>query len=207
MPATINNSILKNLEKSRSFDLLADFREKKTHKFISLALTIAVLCIFGLLAIGPTFSTIAKLKREISDDQLVYTQLQQKINNLYSLEQQYNNLKPKLPAVLAAMPTSPQVPALVSQIQSLADSAGLTIINLNTNTVAIGKSNQQSNFSKFSFQLSASGSYQQMIQFISSVDTMQRIITIDNIVISQATSANTSTGLQLSFQGEVYFKN
>ena len=85
------NSLFKKLQQKKYFQMLPDFKEERTRKFTTLVFTLLALSFFGLFAISPTLSTIANLNKQLSDNEFVDSQLQNKINNLYTLQQDYVN--------------------------------------------------------------------------------------------------------------------
>jgi len=199
------NSLFKNLQKKKFFEMLPDFKEERMQKFTTLVFTITALSFFGLFAISPTLSTIANLNKQLSDNKLVDQQLQDKINNLYLLQQKYSQLTPNLPYVLDSFPKNPQVPLLIAQLQSLAQSSNITITSLQTFEVEIPNfSVSTKKYYAFSFNISASGSYENLSTFINSVVKMQRIVSINTLSLTRNTGEGPST--QLSFKGTAYFK-
>lgn len=199
------NSLFKNLQKKKFFEMLPDFKEERMQKFTTLVFTITALSFFGLFAISPTLSTIANLNKQLSDNKLVDQQLQDKINNLYLLQQKYSQLTPNLPYVLDSFPKNPQVPLLVAQLQSLAQSSNITITSLQTFEVEIPNfSVSTKKYYAFSFSISAGGSYENLSTFINSVVKMQRIVSINTLSLTRNTGEGPST--QLNFKGTAYFK-
>src|SRR5471030_1526710 len=99
--------------------LLPSMEEETTYSFVTLALTFAALTFFGIFAINPTLSTIFSLQKQLADDTKVDKQLQIKINNLSSLEQQYNELGSNLSNIYNAVPENPQAPLLSAQVAAL----------------------------------------------------------------------------------------
>lgn len=199
------NSLFKNLQKKKFFEMLPDFKEERMQKFTTLVFTIVALSFFGLFAISPTLSTIANLSKQLSDNKFVDQQLQAKINNLYLLQQKYNQLTPDLPFVLDSFPKNPQVPLLVAQLQSLAQSSNITITSLQTFEVEVPNISVNTNkYYAFSFSIAADGSYESLSTFINSVVKMQRIVSINILSLSR----NTGVGppIQLNFKGTAYFK-
>lgn len=201
----LNKNIIKNLKINKYLELLPDFKEERTRKFTTLVLTILALSFFGLFAINPTLSTIAKLKKEIEDNTFVHEQLQQKINNLSILQQKYITLQNDLPAVYATIPQKSEIPSLVGQIQSLAKTNNLSVSTLQTFEVEISDSTKKQNkYTSFSFAISGNGTYEDISKFVSDLVKMQRIITLENLSITKKTSE--SNLLQLSLRGSSYFK-
>lgn len=199
------NNLFKNLQKKKFFEMLPDFKEERMQKFTTLVFTITALSFFGLFAISPTLSTIANLNKQLSDNKLVDQQLQNKINNLYLLQQKYSQLTPNLPYVLDSFPKNPQVPLLVAQLQSLAQSSNIIITSLQTFEVEIPNfSVSTKKYYAFSFSISAGGSYENLSTFINSVVKMQRIVSINTLSLTRNTGEGPST--QLNFKGTAYFK-
>jgi Tfp pilus assembly protein PilO len=199
------SSLFKNLQKKKFFEMMPDFKEERMQKFTTLVFTITALSFFGLFAISPTLSTIANLNKQLSDNKFVDQQLQDKINNLYLLQQKYSQLTPDLPYVLDSFPKNPQIPLLVAQIQSLAQSSNIAITSLQTFEVQVpNTSNDAQKFYAFTFTLSASGSYGDLSTFVNSMIKMQRIVSIN--ILSLTRNAGEGPPTQLNFKGTAYFK-
>lgn len=199
------NSLFKNLQKKKFFEALPNFKEEKMQKFTTLVFTVTALSFFGLFAISPTLSTIANLNKQLSDNKFVDQQLQDKINNLYLLQQKYSQLTPDLPYVLDSFPKNPQVPLLVAQLQSLAQSSNIAITSLQTFEVEVPNSSVSTKkYYAYSFSISAGGSYENLSKFVNSVVKMQRIVSINILTLSRNTGEGPPT--QLNFKGTAYFK-
>lgn len=195
---------ISKLKDNRYIALLPDFKKEKAQKISSIVFSLLALSFFGLFAIEPTLSTIAKLKKDLSDSKYVNEKLQEKISNLSSLQEKYNLLQNDIPIVLAAIPQNPQLPTLMGQIQSLAKQQNVTIGNLQSYQVeAANSKNPDKDFYSFSFVITGEGSYTDIVNFLSSLTGMQRVITIDELLIGKASSANL---LQFNMKGVAYFK-
>jgi Tfp pilus assembly protein PilO len=200
-----SNTLFKNLQKKKYFEMLPDFKEDKVRKFTTLVFTILALSFFGLFAISPTLSTIANLNKQLSDNKFVDQQLQSKINNLYILQQKYTQLTPDLPSVFNSFPKNPQIPLLVAQIQSLAQSSNVAITGIQTFEVEVPNSIiSTKKYYAFSFSIAANGSYDSISKFIDSMIKMQRIISINILSLSKNAEKDGTT--QLNFKGTAYFK-
>ena len=197
-------NVFENIKNSKYFELLPDFQNEKAQKFTSLVLSIVALSFLGLFAINPTLSTIARLNKELSDNKKTDRQLQQKISSLSILGQKYNSLQDNLPFVLSSIPNNPEVPLLLSQLQSIIKNADLTITSLQSFQVeAVSSNTKNKKYSSYSFSFSGNGSYENIAKFISTLLNMQRIISLDNFSISKS---NQSGLLQITLRGTAYFK-
>lgn len=196
--------VFKNIKISKYFELLPDFKNEKAQRFTSLVLTLAALSFLGLFAVGPTLSTIAKLRKELTDNKIVDQKLQQKISNLSVLQQKYNTLLGDLPIILSSIPKNPEVPLFLAQIQALARSTEIDITSLQSFQIeAVSPKNTNKKYSSYSFTLLANGSYENISRFISSLLSMQRIVSIDNLSINKSNQIGL---LQTTIRGVTYFK-
>lgn len=195
---------ISKLKDNKYIALLPDFKKEKAQKISSIVFSLLALSFFGLFAIEPTLSTIAKLKKDLSDSKYVNEKLQEKISNLSSLQTKYNLLQNDIPIVLAAIPQNPQLPTLMGQIQSLSRQKNITINNLQSYEIeAANAKKPDKDFYSFSFVITGEGSYTDIVNFLSSLTGMQRVITVDELLIGKASSANL---LQFNMKGVAYFK-
>lgn len=200
------NTKIKNFTKSRYFAMLPYFQDEKTKKLTSIILTLTAVIMFGIFAINPTISTIIKLKKELADKQSVEKSLQEKIKNLSVLQERYAEIGGDIPYVLDAIPDKPQIALLMSQIQSIAGTTSITISNLQNLAVELFSQNiggEQQHFS-YSFSVSGTGSFHNIIAFLSELVSMQRIVNVDTLSIDKAAEA--VGGLKFSLQGSSFYK-
>src|SRR5579872_2222997 len=167
---------------------LPDFKAEKTQQYTTLGLTLVVLIVFGIFAISPTLSTIAQLRKKISDDNVVLNQLQTKNQNLNSLTTQYSDLQSDLPVLYASIPQTPDSSKFVGQLQRLGQNDNVAITSVEVNNVAVAPLVQTINTTtKISFTLNASGSKDQLDSFVKSLETLSRLITIDSLTYTGST--------------------
>lgn len=184
--------------------LLPDFKKDKTRKISSIVFSLIALSFLGLFAINPTLSTIAKLRKDLEDSKFVSQKLQEKISNLYTLQKKYSLIQEDIPVVLAAIPNNPQAPTLMGQIQTLAKENNIAITSIQSSQVeALAEGVIDKKFSTFSFTVAGEGNYNSIINFISSLTNMQRVISIDNLSISK----ERESGNLFVINGKSYFKN
>lgn len=197
----LNKNSLKSLIKPGYFNLV-DFKEERTQKFTTLILTLAALTVLGLFAINPTLSTIVRLQKELEDKTAVDNKLTQKINSLSSLQNEYTAMENDLPIIYAAIPQTPEAPLLIAQLQEAASRSNVELLNTQTFQVDVEKPGVTKRFSAYSFSLTADGQYQNLLQFLSTITNMERVISVDIISITRKTG---ETDLQLTFKGRAFF--
>lgn len=195
--------------KKRYEDIIPLFKEEKTQNFTTTVLTLIAFVIFGLFAINPTITTIAQLRKQLSDSQFVYDKLQEKINNLKTLQVQYAQMTDDLGLVLKAIPESPTIPLVTGQVHALVVKNNLELIRLQVLQIELSASNASNSAvlkqnGSFVFLLDAKGTTVDTARFLSSLINTQRIITIDTL---SATRDSEKTGLMtISLRARAYFQ-
>lgn len=183
--------------------LLPNMHEETMRSFMTLALTFGALSFFGVFAINPTLSTIVDLKKQVADNKAVDQQLTTKINNLSSLQQQYNQLGPALTNVYTAVPKSAEVPLLSAQIAALAKKNTLAITTYRVAQVQLATKQPNTKTQSFIFTLQATGNYNNMLTFSSELANLDRIITVESMEIGRDSKTN---DLVVTIRGRQYFK-
>lgn len=183
--------------------LLPNLQQEQAQSLVTLILTFAALCFFGIFAINPTLTTIANLKKQLSDDTQVNQELQTKINNLSSLEQQYNQLGPNLTNILSAVPQNADTALLSAQIAALLKKHNLTVSSYRIDEVELAALPKLLKTQSFVFSLQAQGNYNDMLSFASELDKINRIITVETMEIGRDSQTN---ALTLTIRGREYFK-
>ncbi len=183
--------------------LLPNMQQETAYNFVTLALTFAALSFFGIFAINPTLSTIFSLQKQLSDDTTVDHQLQTKIDNLSSLEQQYNVLGSNLTNIYNAVPQNPEAPLLSAQVAALAQKHTLSVTSYRVTEVQMATNPKNPSVQSFVFLLQAEGKYNDMLAFSSELISLSRLITVESV--EMGTNPKNSN-LVLTLRGRQYFK-
>ena len=202
----MKDNIFKKLKDPKTFTDLPIFKSERSRKITNAILTLIAFSFLGLFAINPTISTIVKLKKELSDDQLVDRGLQQKITNISILQKKYTNLQSDLPIILSALPQTPQTPYLLAIIQAVAINSNIQLDNLagfQTELSKEGATNTNQDYHSYSFSLGGSGSLEDISRFISTLTHMQRLVNAEVLSISTTAQKNK---FKVNIQGAAYFK-
>lgn len=193
------------MEINKYLVLLPNFGNKNTKKFTTIILTLIAVSLFGLFAINPTLSTIAKLQKELEDNQFIDNSLRQKISNLSVLQQKYSALQNDLPIILNTIPQDSQVPLVMGEIQSLVKQSNIQLESLQNFQVELVKNNDFNNkYYSFEFSVSGFGSYDEISKFINSLASMQRLIDIKALSVNRQTDNNAS--LRFTLRGIAFYK-
>lgn len=198
----------KKTENQKNFSLYKNFlpllKQEKTQNFTTIALTFVTLSFFGLFAINPTITTIARLQKQLSDNQYVDQKLQEKIGALNSLQNQYTQLKDDIPIVLTALPIKPDAVLLTALLQGVAIKNHIIITRLQIFQVELTKiKNEKNMYNSFPFAIEIEGTKNNLTDFLSALVNFQRIASIDDISFGKT---KTDTIFHMSLRGEAYFK-
>jgi Tfp pilus assembly protein PilO len=196
-----------SLAKYRAYlKLLPPTKRENTKAITMLIFTFTALSILGIFAINPTLSTIIELQKQYEDSQFVHDQLTTKMNNLSSLQQQYNTLSDDLTLVYDAMPQYPSVPTLIGQLSALAQASNVEIKGIRISPVILSDVKEKQSIkthSSFSFTLQAEGEYENMMSFANALTNFNRLVTIETISM---TKNQVNNNMLLIIEGREYFK-
>lgn len=171
------------------FNLQKATKTEKVRSFAWLSLSIFTVAFFVLVAIRPTLITIAKLNREIKDKKEASQELQKKINSIIAAQQEYAKNIDYLPLLDEALPQKSDFPRLASFFEQSASNSGITLASLTFEKieVALPTSGSQSNRSTHSlaFQLSITGAYPQLKNFLQNLQSSRRILMIEGVYFNQ----------------------
>ena len=205
----IKDLILKNIKKDeyeKYLELVPNLKSDKNEKLITIILTITASIFLGVFAVNPTLSTIVNLQKQLDDSRFYEAKLQEKINNLSTLDQKYREIQNDLPLVYEAVPKTSQIATLTATLQAVSSSSNINLINLQTLQVDLSKQAlARKKYSSFGYDITAQGDYQNLIPFLDKLINFQRILTINNASIVKSTTL-TETSLQVNVSGDVYFK-
>lgn len=198
----------KNIIKNRYLPNLPYLTPEGSRKFYGIMFTLCALSFFGFFAISPTVSTILKLKKEISDNQFVLSQMEIKIKNLTGLRKQYFSLQDDLPTIMNAITVEPDVHLLFAQIQSVAKTSNIAIKKLQNFEVEVLKQDDSAgkNYYSYSFSIGGNGSSENISEFVSTLTNMERVINIDTFSINNV-AGQESQSLGFDIQGTAFFKS
>ncbi|MBI4089376.1 MAG: type 4a pilus biogenesis protein PilO [Candidatus Levybacteria bacterium] len=197
----------KDILKNKYSLTLPYFNKERTQKFLGIVLTLIALSFFGFFAINPTISTILKLRKELSDNQFVYEQLETKIRNLSELRKQYANLQIDLPILTNAIPTQPDVHLLFAQIQTIAQQSNVKVRKLQNFEVEVLNNNKApgKQYYSYSFSITGVGALENIYNFASTLTNMQRINNIEVFGINSIATQDIQS-LEFNIRGIAFFK-
>lgn len=184
----LNKNIVRNFTKERYMSIVRShprLTEERTQMYMMLILTFLALSFLGIFAINPTLTTMVELNRKLQDSEFIHTSLTKKIDNLSSLNTQYDTFSNTWPVVSDAVPDDHQAAKLLGQIQTAANNSGILITDLQTFTSEILKNPQRMSIipkqSSFAFSVTAEGQKENLMNFVDLVSNFNRVVALEEI--------------------------
>jgi Tfp pilus assembly protein PilO len=179
------------------------YQKKQTKVYTGIVLSLVTIAFFGFFAIRPTLITISGLVKEIKDKRMVADQMDQKIESLTQAQINYSQIKNDLDLVNQSLPLNPDLPILVKQLEALARLSSARIESLR-----FEKTNLQGEKAKevqtVGFDLAVTGNYQNLKNFLNSLDNLRRITKIEGFAFKTSTGEENQV-LVLTLTGHAYY--
>jgi len=177
-----------NKQRQLTDTLLAFYNQPVARASLELFLTIGTVAFFALFAIRPTLLTMSNLIKELDDKKVLDTQLSEKIASLQSSQIQYAQLEQRLPLLDEAIPLRPQFYEAIVLVEKVASDNNLVIQNLSLQTIPADKELDQPLTSQtrqfLPFRVTLSGDYESIKNFVSQVQSLRRLFTVESIVFN-----------------------
>lgn len=201
-------------------------KNRKTQAYTMVILSLFAISFFGFFAIRPTLKTIATLQKQIEDRSLVDQKLEDKINALIAAQEEYRRAEPILPAIYGLLPEKAEITSLLIQLENLVDNRSSTVsaisfepivlygeepVPVAPNNPATGESLQNvlsshtAAPSAFSFSVTFSGPYRELVNILSRLTKLDRIVTINSAEFSLASSQTAISQLTVNMKTQAYY--
>ncbi|MCA1688534.1 MAG: type 4a pilus biogenesis protein PilO [Actinobacteria bacterium] len=190
------------------------------------------LLVLVLLAVGyfflflrPLLNNLDERAQERSDKEAQLANLQQQVAELEAVRQNAPEIERQLLELSKRIPTQPEIPTLVVQIEEIADAAGVTQLSIEPGDVEPPPGG--GDFSVIPVTMSFEGTYEQMQDFLLRTRNLARLMTVRSITYCRvdplgageaacpaeaAATGETTTVeeieavLQVEIEAEVYFQ-
>jgi len=167
------------------------YKKKKTRVYTSIILSIFTVAFFGFFAIRPTLVTIGGLLKEIKDKREVVAEMDQKIDNLNQAQTNYNQIRDDLDLVEESLPLDPDLPILIKQLESLARLSSVAIESVRFEKTNLQGEIETEEGQAVGFSVTVMGSYENLKEFLNSIDTLRRIISVERFGFTSKTEDKT----------------
>ena len=179
------------------------YQKPATKTSLTLILTILTISFFALFALKPTFITIAKLSKKISDGKKTNQALEAKIQSLKQAEKAYQKVAPDLDAVERAFPNKTNFNNFSSKINLLSyqNNLLLTSADFSKFNLVSPKSNS---YSQLDFNISLAGSYPNIKNFLKDLENLDRLVKISSVNLTKKTDLK-SAPIRAKISGTIFW--
>lgn len=180
------------------------YKKKKARVYTGIILSIFTIAFFGFFAIRPTLVTIGGLLKEIKDKREVVAQMDQKINNLNKAQTNYTRIEKDLDLVNESLPLDPDLPILIKQLESLARLSSVAIESVRFEKTNLQGEIETEEGQASGFSVTLVGDYKNLKDFLSSLDTLRRIISVKSFGFTSKTEEEIQV-LILSISADAHY--
>lgn len=198
--------------KSYLVSVLATYQKRRDlQSYLEVLLSLTSIIVFGVFAIRPTVSTIAKLLKEVNSKQQTIAVMDQKIAALASARAVYDSQQANIALLKLAVPEAPQPGELARQVEGVSNQSGTLVRGFTTEDVPLVAPQQPANaneLAKFTpltipFTLSVTSSYQALINLVTQTQNLLRPVNLTSVAFNQAGQLSGGNELVLTITGEV----
>lgn len=160
------------------------FKNPVFRAYFTVVMSIFTVAIFTAFAIRPTIATIVGLQRQIEDKQGLNRRLDEKLNALSALQNDYQIIENDLPLVLTALPTDPAVSQAIIYLEKVATSSA---VNLDKITIAKANYGKASTASAelIPVTMTFSGGFDNIKNFFNQILKLPRLFSPADVSVSK----------------------
>lgn len=168
-------------------------RLKNFYLFITVIFCLLFLIVIGIQIFG--FIALLNIQSSLAENNFRIEKTTEADKNLSSLKTKFKDIQDDIPRINIALPNQKDSSALISDLDSLAQSSGLKFTMLQTNTVGKKDTSQgdlsllQTVKGKYGYEMpieiKVEGSFVSFADFISRLENYQRLVNITSINIAK----------------------
>ncbi len=197
-------------QKSRYFTYIKPIiRSKKIQEYRPLIFSLVMVSFFSIFALRPTLTTIASLQKAIETQTALLDQLSEKIETITVAKNNYLAMDPFTRETIESLiPNETALPDLINEIRSLAQVYEASISGLQFETLDLdGKPVtliRQPAMKEIPFTINIRGEYITLLQFLDSLNKIDRIISINTVTVRGEDNGSLSMSINAKAH---YFKH
>lgn len=176
-----------------------------------LGLLVVLLLVVGyyFLFLGPLLDRLGERSEERSAKEAQLANLRQEVAELEAVRRNAPETERQLLELSKRVPTQPEIPTLVVQMEDVADAAGVTQLSIEPGTP--GPPPGGGDYSVVPVTMSFEGTYEQLVDFLRRTGQLARLVTVNGVTYEEATQEGTTLQeieqvLQVEVEAEVYFQ-
>jgi Tfp pilus assembly protein PilO len=180
------------------------YKKRQVRVYTGIVLSILTIAFFSFFAIRPTIVTISGLLKEIKDKKDIVDQMDEKIESLTKAQMNYSQLEDELYLIDESLPLDPDLALLIKQIEALARLSGVNFEGVQFNKIDLQGGKEREEKQEVTFNLTFSGDYQNLKQFLNSLDTLRRTVLVDGFYFKTKMEEETQL-LMLGITAKAYY--
>ena len=185
--------------------------------FLEVLLSLITITFFSIFALKPTLLTISQLIKDNREKEETINKMEQKIKNIATAQNIYNQNIEKISLIEQAVPNTPTPENLLRQIEGIAYTNSVTVIGSSVNEVVlIGEEKKKNNkneiknlpenVSTITFSVNLTGPYLSLYSFLFDLENSRRPLIINSININSSKKENESIIVMLITGQTPYIK-
>ncbi len=183
---------------------LSNIFTKKTSDYSFTIMFFLIFSLFIVLAIKPSLTTAATLKKEKSDLEKVDSVYENKIIGIANIQQAMEDNRNDFPLLIQAVTSYPKVNKMIVDIKSAADQNSFVIQKASVADVDLFDKNQQ-NIKQITVLIDGEASFDNIMKFTQTLYGQRRLKTISKMDIRRAKDSTDSAALKVSLSIEGYY--
>lgn len=169
-------------------------------KPLAIAAAFAVVSLIALvLVVMPKMSAVKAQQKLLDDVQTQGQQLAAQVGALRQAKHDAPRVKAEMAALDAQMPVTTELPTLLRQIRAVADGAAVDFVQISPGSPTPSTTG---GFSTIPTQVSATGSYFAVTEFLYRLETLRRAVKVTNLTLGPGPDGLPQLALQLT--AEIY---
>ena len=140
---------------------------------------VLIVVAFYFLLLSPLLGRLDEQAQAREDKEAQLAQLQQEVNELEEVRRNSPEIERQLLELSKRIPTQPEIPTLVVQIQEIAEASGVTQLSIEPGTP--GPPPGGGAYSVVPVTMSFRGTYDQMQDFLLRTRNLARLVTVTNV--------------------------
>lgn len=183
--------------------VLQQLRGKHAQDYTYISLFFLVFSIFVIFIIQPSLSTAFTLKEEENELRVQDARYEKMISDIVLTQANYQLMRERLPLLTAALPRSPLINALLSDITQAGTTANFAITNMTADEVKLVASSTAT-LKKVVVDIEGTGSFENIMAFQEALSKQRRLKTIHQLEIGKETfesSGSSQLKIKLFIEG------
>ena len=173
-------------------------------RFSEATATLFLIAFFLFVALKPTIETIFTLNKKITDARDTEIQMTKKIADINTAMSLFQSIETDLPLLEESIPTAAEANVLIDIINQNLSKNRMDKPSYDLGSYSLGKDPIKNNETvTYNINISANGSYPNIINFIQNFSNAKRIIAPDNITLSKTKTDNV---VNFMINGPVYYE-